>query len=160
MKKIAFIITCVLISGFTLQSCKQSDQKLNSDVEKVLRERFPALSSSTKDGVVTLTGMVESQLEKDAAGELARSVKNVKNVMNNIQVREVAPAAPVVNPDNTIKDEITAKLQNGGYKDVKVDVTNGEVVLTGDLKRSDLTKVMQIANESKPKKVTNNIKLK
>lgn len=160
MKKFAFIITCVILSGIAFQSCKQSDQKLNSEVEKVLKEKYPAITSSTKDGVVTLSGMVDSQQEKVAAGESVRSVAHVKDVMNNVQVRELEPAAPVVNPDETIKSDINKRLQDGGYKDVKVEVTNGEVVLSGDLKRSDLTKVMQIANESNPKKVTNNLKLK
>lgn len=160
MKKIVLIITCMLLTGMVFQSCKQNDQKINSEVEKVLKERYPAITSSTKDGVVTLMGMVDSEQEKVAAGESARSVSHVKDVMNNIQVREPEPAAPVINPDQTIKNDITSKLETGGYKDVKVEVTNGEVILSGDLKRSDLKKVMQIANESKPKKVTNNLKLK
>ncbi|WP_197027690.1 BON domain-containing protein [Prevotella sp. 10(H)] len=160
MKKFAFIVVCVILSGFAFQSCKQSDQSINNDVEKVLKEKYPMITSSTKDAVVTLAGMVDSQEEKTAAGESVRSVKHVKDVMNNIQVRELEPAAPMVNPDETIKSDINAKLQSGGYKDVKVEVSNGEVILSGDLKRSDLTKVMQIANESNPKKVTNNLKLK
>jgi len=160
MKKTILIITCILLSGLAFQSCKQSDQKLNSEVEKVLKDRYQSISSSTKDGVVTLMGTVDSQQEKASAETSVRSVKNVKNVVNNIQVRMQEPAAPAVNPDTTIKTDITTKLETGGYKDVKVEVTNGEVILSGDLKRSDLTKVMQIANESNPRKVTNNIKLK
>lgn len=160
MKKIALIITCMILSGLAFQSCKQSDQKLNDEVEKVLKDRYTSVSSSVKDGGVTLTGTVDSPQEKTAAGEAVRSVKNVKEVTNNIQVREIEPAAPIVNPDDTIKNEVITKLETGGYKDVKVDVKNGEITLTGSLKRSDLTKVMQIANESNPKKVTNDIKLK
>lgn len=160
MKKIALIITCVLISGLAFQSCKPSDQKLNDEVEKVLREKYPTISSSTKDHVVTLTGTVESQDAKIAVGESVRSIKNVKDVMNNIQVRELEPTDPVIHQDATIKTDIMSKLEAGGYKDVKVEVANGEVTLNGELKRSDLPKVMQIANESNPKKVTNNLKLK
>jgi len=160
MKKSILIIACILISTLGFQSCKQSDQKLNSEVEKVLKEKYPSISSSTKDGVVTLTGTVNSQQEKIAAGESVRSVKNVKDVMNNTQVRELEPADPVIHQDATIKTDIMAKLEAAGYKDVKAEVSNGEVILSGELKRSDLTKVMQIANESNPKKVTNNLKLK
>lgn len=160
MKKNILIITCLLFSALAFQSCKQSDQKLNSEVEKVLKEKYPSISSSTKDHVVTLTGVVNSQQEKIAVGESVRSIKNVKDVMNNTQVRELEPADPVIHQDATIKTDIMSKLEAGGYKDVKVDVNSGEVVLSGELKRSDLTKVMQIANESNPKKVTNNLKLK
>lgn len=160
MKKIVLMITCVLLTSVAFQACKPNDQKLNTEVENALKERHPSVSSSTMEGVVTLTGMVESQQEKMAAGESARAVKNVKDVVNNIQVREPVPAAPVVNPDTTIRTDIMSKLEAGGYKGVKVEVNNGEVTLSGDVKRSDLTKVMQIANESNPKKVTNNIKTK
>jgi len=160
MKKSILFIACVLFTGLAFQSCKQSDQQLNNDVEKVLKEKYPTLSASTKDHVVTLMGTVDSEQEKAGAETSVRSVKNVKNVMNNIMVRQQEPAAPMVAPDGTLKTDIMAKLEAGGYKDVKVDVNNGEVTLSGDLKRSDLTKVMQIANESNPKKVTNNLKLK
>lgn len=160
MKKIILIITCVFLAGFTFQSCKQNDQKINSEVENALKDVFPTITSSTKEGVVTLSGTVESQQEKTAAEQAVRMVKNVKEVVNNIQVREPAPAAPTINSDEVIKTDIKAKLEKGGYKDVNVEVNSGEVILTGDLQRSDLTKVMQIANESKPRKVTNNLKLK
>ena len=40
-----------------------------------------------------------------------------------------------------------------GIKGITATVSNGEVTLTGDVKKADLQKVMQVANESKPKKV-------
>lgn len=161
MKKIILVITCVFLTGFAFQSCKQNDQKINTEVENVMKDAFPTIKSTAKDGVVTLSGTVETQQERTGAEQAARMVKNVKEVVNNIQVREAAPvAAPTINSDEVIKTDVKAKLEKGGYKDVKVEVTNGEVILTGDLQRSDLTKVMQIANESKPRKVTNNLKLK
>lgn len=160
MKKIALIITCVLLSSVAFQSCKQSDQSLNNDVEKVLKDNYPSISATTNDGVVTLTGTVDTPEAKNVVGESVRSVNNVKSVVNNIRVREMTPAAPVASPDATIKTDIVAKLQSAGFNDVQVEVNNGEVILSGNLNRSDLTRVMQIANEARPSRVTNNLNLR
>lgn len=163
MKKMLFILTCVLISGISLQSCKQSDEKLKTNVDKAIEGRYNStISTSVKDGVVTLTGTVETEQEKTALESDVRAVKHVKTVVNNVSVSQsnIPSQEPVINPDNTIKTSIESRLATEGYKDVKIEVSNGEVTLTGDLKRSDLTKVMQIANESNPKRVINNLKLK
>ena len=162
MKKMLFILTCVLVSGITLQSCKESDEKIKMNVDKAIEGRYNStISTSVKDGVVTLMGTVEAEQDKTAIESDVRAVKHVKTVVNNITVRESVPTQePVINADNTIKMTIETMLNAQGYKDVKVEVSNGEVTLSGDLKRSDLTKVMQIANESNPKKVINNLKLK
>lgn len=164
MKKSLFILGCVLLSCLSFQSCKKSDEKVKQSVETVLNNEYNGLTSSIRDGVVTLNGTVATVEEKTAAENMIKSVSGVKSVVNNISVRPTADPMPVttptVNSDMTIKSEIEAKLMTGGYKDVKAQVNNGEVTLTGDLKRSDLSKVMQIANEAKPKKVTNQMNLK
>ncbi|MGP1630158.1 MAG: BON domain-containing protein [Giesbergeria sp.] len=46
-----------------------------------------SISVETLNGTVQLSGFAKSQLEKDKAGEIARTTKNVKNVHNNIIVR-------------------------------------------------------------------------
>lgn len=163
MKKILFILTCVLISGLSLQSCSKSDTDVKKDVDKVLNEQFSSstISSVVKDGVVTLTGTAESDVDKMSITSAVRGVKGVKDVMNNINVREKVLTPPAtVYDDTSIKSSIDTKLSEQGVKNVKVEVKDGEVMLSGDLKRADLTKVMQIANESNPKKVTNNLNLK
>lgn len=152
-------MACVLITGLGMQSCKPSDATIQGEVNKVLRDNYSNISSSLNNGVVTLTGTVESQAQKDAVENAVRPVKNVKSVVNNIIVRE--PVSTVrVNPDQTISSNITSRLNTEGFKDLRVTVNNGEVTLSGDLKRSDLTKVMQIANEAKPSRVINNLTLK
>jgi osmotically-inducible protein OsmY len=47
-----------------------------------------ALKVDTKDGVVTLSGQVELQHQKDRAAELAKKVKGVKQVIDNITLRD------------------------------------------------------------------------
>jgi len=161
MKKMMFIMACVLATGLSMQSCQSNDAKVQDQVEKALKSDYSSVSSSLKSGVVTLTGVVDSQSEKTAAGNMARSVKDVKSVVNNITVRETAPATPTMTyNDDNIRSSIANKLSAEGYKNVEVQVHNGEVNLSGELKRDDLRRVMQIANETNPRKVNNNITLR
>jgi len=160
MKKVLFVLTCVIMSGFMFQSCKHSDQDLQKNVNKVLSENnFSMISSTVKDGVATLVGTVESQEQKSEVENLVRNVKDVKSIVSNIIVKEVVPQV-VINPDETIRSVVETKLTEAGFKDVKVEVKDGEVILTGDLKKGDLTKVMQMANEANPKSVINRLNLK
>ena len=46
------------------------------------------LKVDVKEGVVTLTGAVESEMQKDKAGHIAKKVKGVKKVVNNIEVKK------------------------------------------------------------------------
>lgn len=50
-----------------------------------------ALEVDTKDGVVTLTGNVHSQKQKDKAESLAHKVKGVKSVKNQLKVVATLP---------------------------------------------------------------------
>ena len=45
------------------------------------------LTVDVKDGVVTLSGNLESQGQKDKAAKIAKKVKGVKKVVNNIEVK-------------------------------------------------------------------------
>lgn len=45
------------------------------------------LKVEVKDGVVTLSGPVDSQGVKDKAGHIAKRVKGVKKVVNNLEIK-------------------------------------------------------------------------
>jgi len=51
-----------------------------------------ALKVEVKNGVVTITGVVETQRQKDKATKLAKRVKGVKQVVNNITLKEKTAA--------------------------------------------------------------------
>ena len=46
------------------------------------------LNVDVKQGVVTLTGTVETQRQKDKAARIAKKVKGVKSVVNSIALKE------------------------------------------------------------------------
>lgn len=58
--------------------------KLASDIDV----KGGGLQVDVKQGVVTLAGSVESQMQKDKASRIAKKVKGVKKVVNNIQVKQ------------------------------------------------------------------------
>ncbi len=159
MKRRVLFFAVTLLSCVMLYSCKPSDEKLQKAVETALTATNTGVTSAVKDGVVTLTGTVDSEEAKAAAETAAKAVKDIKSVSNNIQV--VLPPAPVViNPDDTLTSTINSGLTAAGFSGITVAVSKGEVTLTGDVKKADLAKVMQIANESKPAKVVNQLKIK
>lgn len=163
MKKMLFIMACAVITGMGMQSCRSNDAKVQNEVENVLRSNYSNVSTTYREGVATLTGVVDTQQERTAAENAARSVKNVRSVVNNITVRQAQPtpaSSVTVNRDETITSNINSRLRSEGFNDVRVSVSNGEVTLSGDLNRTDLNKVMQIANESSPRRVVNNINLR
>jgi hyperosmotically inducible protein len=66
----------------------------------------------TKDGVVTLTGMVDTGEAKAAADEVAKKVEGVKGVNNQLQVVPEARRKEVNATDDKIKEEIGKAMDN------------------------------------------------
>jgi osmotically-inducible protein OsmY len=159
MKKMLFMITCIVLSCFIFQACKSKDERINKNVSHALLNNYPTMYSSVKDGVVTLGGTAQTQQQKSQVEGIVRSISNVKSVINNVTV--IQPITPDnMNQDVFIKSTIEEKLRSAGFNDVYVESTNGEVVLTGNIDRKDLAGVMEIANESNPQRVVNNLNIR
>jgi osmotically-inducible protein OsmY len=58
--------------------------KLSADAEV----KGGALGVDCKQGVVTLSGSVESPRQKDKAAKLTKKIKGVKQVINNIEIKK------------------------------------------------------------------------
>jgi len=76
----------------------ESDAKaVSSDLDKGIESNLHAaliqnkleksVKFEVKNGVVTLTGLVNSQSKRDQAGEIATSVPNVQQVVNTLQIK-------------------------------------------------------------------------
>lgn len=99
----------------------------------------------TAGGVVTLSGAVPTDIEKNKAEELARKTDGVKRVVNKISVDPNALGATNIgdkageaakNVGDAISDEailatVKAKLIADGITGTNIDVNNGNVVLKG-----------------------------
>jgi len=158
MKNVKLLRILTLITGFLilLSACKPNDSAIAESARSKVNA-IPGVVVEVQDGVVTLSGQVADDASKAAAETAISGVKGVKSVVNNITVTPpVPPPSPVViNPDDVLRNGLDSIFNARGYKGITANVNNGVVTLTGNVKRADLTKVMQAANELKPKQVVN-----
>ncbi|MEZ4651205.1 MAG: BON domain-containing protein [Candidatus Eisenbacteria bacterium] len=111
----------------------KTDEDLARDVEAALAAD-PATASykafvESWNGSVSLSGTVDSPLEKRLVDRVARGVKGVRNVENHIAVAYGAPRS-----DSEIREEIVAALRWDPLVDdglVEVRVEDGDVHLAG-----------------------------
>lgn len=88
------------------------------------------VKAKAKDGVVTLTGTVQDREQKALAEDTASNLPGVVSVVNNIKVE----SEPSEHSDAWIALKIHSALlvhANVSATSTKVDVTNGDVLLTG-----------------------------
>ena len=148
--------------GLLFAACKPSDEKISEEVKTKLTALSPSINATVNDGVATLTGQVPDESTKSAAETAIQNVKGLKSVVNNLTVAAMPETTPAVtiNPDETLRKGLDSVFAAKAIKGVSAGVSDGVVTLTGTIKRSDLQKVMQAANELKPKKVVNQMTLK
>jgi|SRR5689334_1555069 osmotically-inducible protein OsmY len=94
LRLLAFLLTACAFAGLVLAADKPVTDDMIVDQVRVKLASDPVvkgggLGVDSKAGVVTLTGVLSTQKQKDKAGKVAGKVKGVKQVVNNITV---APA--------------------------------------------------------------------
>ncbi|HUA58270.1 MAG TPA: BON domain-containing protein [Verrucomicrobiae bacterium] len=90
-KLLASLLAVTLLAAICLAAGKPISDGVISDQVMIKLSSDPVvkgggLHADVKDGVVTLTGSVAEQKQKDKAGKIAKGVKGVKQVINNITV--------------------------------------------------------------------------
>jgi hyperosmotically inducible protein len=93
LKTCASLLVFFLLAGLCLAADKPvSDDAIYDNVRIKLASDIDvkggALKVDVKQGVVTLAGIVETQMQKDKAAKLAKKVKGVKSVVNQIEVKK------------------------------------------------------------------------
>jgi len=86
----------------------------------------------TVRGVVTLTGVVETEAEADRAIQLTRNTEGVKEVINNLQIGSRTFGEYL--DDSWLSTKISMKLLDASEiksLNIDVDVRRGVVILTG-----------------------------
>ncbi len=119
------------------------------------------LDADVEEGVVRLTGNVESSIERELAEQIARGVTGVKSVVNDIEVVADGQKPPIEREDSTflrsVKDStITAKVksnllwnENTEGLQIDVDTQDGVVNLSGYVNTETERKLaLQIAAET------------
>jgi len=93
LKICASFMAMFLVASVCLAADKPiSDDAINDKVRIGLASDIDVkgggLQVDVKDGVVTLSGTVDSTVAKDKATHIAKKVKGVKKVVNNIEVKK------------------------------------------------------------------------
>jgi hyperosmotically inducible periplasmic protein len=89
------------------------------------------INVDTRNGVVTLFGMVPSAAAKAAAEADTKKVSSVTRVVNDLQIVPKAKQEKVEARDDQLKDQIKSRLDQRDIDGVDVEVTNGIARLKG-----------------------------
>src|SRR5215470_905887 len=148
-KVASIILAALMLAGAAGNAAAGPDQarraddsvtvKIQTALYEDLRYMGRRLSVETAQGVVTLRGKVDSDADRLAAADIARSVEGVKDVRNDLIVVPAAQRAQVEATDGRIsrliKDQLKQDPQLQSERiDARVDV--GVVTLTGEVGNS------------------------
>lgn len=144
-----FLLSGALTLGMVSCKSKVSDADLKAKVETVTSTN-PNVSVDVKDGVVTLSGTVNSEDEKIALENSAKATdsKSIKSVVNNITVQ-----APV--EINTNDAELISKVADAtkDFPTVQATVKDGIITVTGTVEQARIQTLKQALDGLNPKKV-------
>jgi hyperosmotically inducible protein len=161
----------VLMAGL-LAGC--SDTNKSPDVADNIRKSLDqagykdvSVSQDRDKGVVTLTGTVLTEGDKAQAESIAKSGAGAQVVADQIAVRPPGNESDAKTVDSDMDKAIEKNLdavlvKNKLKKDVKYDVKNGVVTLTGDvISQSRRAQVEKLANTvPNVKQVVNELEVK
>jgi hyperosmotically inducible protein len=140
----AFLTLCLLLIAPSIASAQEatrsrSDAELTARVKTALirndETKARQINVETENGVVQLSGFVDSEQMKSSAAATAQSVSGVQEVRNELVVREGNRTAGRATDDVAIaakvKSELAADSGLATAADVNVEVKRGVVQLSG-----------------------------
>lgn len=159
---ISFRSSLVFLVALVTFACSQSDTMITAKIKASMAADSTVKASEievvTDNKVVTLTGNLNSQLEKDRALEIARSTSGVSNVVDMLSVRTSAAMGNAPEPDRSLGEHIddavitaavkTRLLDDPQVKGLKIDVDTreGVVFLTGNVRsRAESDRAVELA---------------
>ena len=152
----------VLAMAVPILACAQPDAVVTAKVKASMAVdsgvKASQIEVSTKNKVVTLTGNLDSQAEKDRALEIARKTAGVDSVVDLIEVRTGPESGEAPHPERSIGEHIddavittavkTRLLEDPLVKGLKIDVDTreGVVFLTGSVTSAkEIDRAVEIA---------------
>jgi len=148
------VVASLISLCISLAACGPSDADIKADAEKAIA----GVQGATVDvasGVATISGQVANEAAKTTAETAVKGVKGVKSVIDNATV---TPPPVVISADDSLKTNVAAALK--AYPTLTADVKDGVVTLTGNVKKTELPKVMQAVSALHPKKIENKATVK
>jgi hyperosmotically inducible protein len=120
------------------------------------------INVDTKGGVVTLTGVVATQANKERAERIARNAEGVTRVINSIMVEtdgeQGVAGADMTASDLAILSKIKTRYIAEDVVGAKVEVRDGVVMLTGNVENPQIrVRAENIARATSGVKSVNNM---
>jgi osmotically-inducible protein OsmY len=134
-------------------ACGPSDAEIKASAETAI-SGVKGVTVDVAGGVATISGQFADDAAKTSTEALVKAVKGVKSVVDNATV---TPPPVVISPDDALKTTVAAAIS--AWSTLSADVKDGVVTLTGEVKKSELPKVMQALSALKPKKIENKAKV-
>lgn len=131
-----------------------------------------SIDTDVQDGAVILEGTVESDIDKDLAGEIAKSVEGVTSVDNRLKVAKSEPGTFEKASDDflqhvsdatttaKVKSKLLANDHTEGLK-INVDTTDATVTLTGTVESDEVRELAEALaqNTESVKSVENRLEI-
>jgi osmotically-inducible protein OsmY len=143
---LATLLTALAFTCFACATRSVDDSGITARVKSNLAADSETsamrISVETNGGVVTLSGAVPTAAEKSKAEQLAKNTEGVTRVVNNIAVdasagtTNMGDRAGDAMSDATILAKIKSQFLAEGIVGTNVDVTNGEVVIKGEVENA------------------------
>ena len=143
-------VSCIAFVAVLAVACAQSDAGITTKIKASMAAdstvKATQIEVHTANKVVTLTGNLNSDAEKQRALEIARSTKGVTNVVDMLSVRTSAESGNAPEPGRTLGEHIddgaiTAQVKSRLLDDpqvkgskIDVDTREGVVFLTGTVR--------------------------
>lgn len=131
IKSLLFLSTMLSLM-ITNRGISQIDTgKLITDVENKIENYYTEnfKISADKNGIVSISGEVNTLFDKLKIGELVSEVKGVKEIHNNIQVQNIITADDIIKAN--IENETKLNDAILEPEKIKIEVNNGVVTLSG-----------------------------
>lgn len=139
--------------ALTFAACGPKDADIKAEVNQALSD-VRGVAVEVTDGVATFSGEFADEASRAAAEARVRAVKGVKSVVNNATVTPPV----VISPDEALQTNVNAALSE--YPNLTATVNDGVVTLTGEVRRADLSKVMQALSAYNPKQIDNKARVR
>ena len=151
-KSAGIILSCALLACLgALSGCQSTtgktagqtmnDASISTAVQtKLTSDRlsnFPRINVDTERGVVNLSGVVETEAQRERVERLTRQVDGVVRVNNNLQIQNRPPSGNHPNPEqnNDMKDRQPEKYKGHGDQANTTKHTQGADVIQGHVVR-------------------------
>ncbi|MEP7142407.1 MAG: BON domain-containing protein [Ferruginibacter sp.] len=159
--RLIFAVSFTALVGFAGCSSKETDIDIKINIETKLKAApdMAGVIVAVKNGIVTVEGQCKDEACKINCEKIAQAVKGVKTVINDLTVTDAPPvtapavaASPVmVIPEDPLINSVAKVAKN--FPSVKAEVKDSIVTLTGEIKKTELPKLMNALSSLKPKKI-------